>query len=127
MMSRPFPIRVAQAALFLFISSALIQTARFLTFSSVREMHWALPASLAIIAGSVLVGIHQGRAVARPLAMVGFGALAIRGAIVLVDRGFPALAYSFPEVMGLVLVVGALALATWFGLSAAAGRDLART
>ena len=61
------------------------------------------------------------------LAMVGFGAIAVRGAIVLADRGFPSLAFNFPEVVGIAVVVGALTLATWFGLSAAASRDLART
>ena len=84
-MSRPFPIRVAQGALVLFMVSGIIQAARFLSFSSVWAMYWALPAGLAVIAGSVLVGIHQGRAIARPLAMAGFGAIAVRGAVRVLD------------------------------------------
>ena len=127
MRTRPFPIRVAEGALFLFMSSGVMQSVSFLRISSVRDMYWVLPASLAAIAGALLAGIHQGRAFARPLAMAGFGAIAIRGSIALSDRGFPSLAFSVPEVLAMVAVVGALGLATWFGLSAAAGRDLART
>jgi len=127
MKARPVPIRLAQGALFLFMGSAIVQAGLFLRFSSVWEMHWALPASLALIAFSLLVGIQQGWAFARPLAMAGFGAMAIRGSIVLADRGFPSLAFTFPEVLAIIVVVGAFALATWFGLSAAASRDLART
>lgn len=127
MKARPVPIRLAQGALFLFMGSALVQAGAFLRVSSVLEMHWALPASLALIAGSLLVGIQQGWAFARPLAMAGFGALAVRGSIALADRGFPSLAFNFQEVLAIIVVVGAFTLATWFGLSTAASRDLART
>lgn len=127
MNARPFPIRLAQGALILFTGSAIVQAILFLRVSSAWDMYWALPAGLAVIAGSVLAAIHQSRAFARPLAMAGFGAIAIRGSIALVDRGFPSLAFSFQEVLAIGVVVGAVALATWFGLSAAASRDLART
>ena len=126
MKARPFPIWLAQGALFLFMASAIVQAALYLRFSTVWDMYWALPASLALIAGSLLAGIQQGRAFARPLAMVGFGAIAIRGSIALVERGFPSLAFNSPEVLAIVVVVGAFSLATWFGLSTAASRDLAR-
>lgn len=127
MKARPFPIRLAQGVLFLFMGSAIVQAALFLRVSSVWDMYWALPSSLALIAGSLLAGIHEGWAFARPLAMVGFGAMAIRGSIALADRGFPFLTFNLQEVLAIVVVVGAFTLASWFGLSAAAGRDLART
>ena len=50
MKARPFPIWLAQGALFLFMASAIVQAALYLRFSTVWDMYWALPASLALIA-----------------------------------------------------------------------------
>ena len=124
MRTRPFLIRVAEAALLLFMASGVIQAIAFLSRSSIWNMSWAMPAGFAVMAAAVLVGIHQGRAVARPLAMVAFGAMAIRGSVALADRGFPYLAFSLTELVAMAIVIGALGLAAWFGLSSAASRDL---
>ena len=43
MKARPFPIRLAQGTLFLFMGSAIVQAALFLRVSSVWEMHWGAP------------------------------------------------------------------------------------
>ena len=124
-MARPVPIRIAQASLLLFTGSAIAQTAAILRTSSPSTMFWMLPASLALGGGVVFAAIHQCRASARPLAAAAFGAASIRGVVALLERGFPLLAYNTQEVLGVVLVLGCATLATWFGLSGTARRDLA--
>jgi hypothetical protein len=125
--ARPFPIRLAEAGLLLLTLSGIVQAVRLLPGAPVWHVNWLLPGGIAAIAGAVLIGLHQGRAIARPLAMVAFGAIAIRGMLSLVDRGFPRLTFDARELLAIVLTVSAVGLAAWFGLSRAASRDLART
>ena len=125
--SRPFPIRLAEAGLVLLTLSGLVHAVRLLHGTPAGQVTWLIPGGIAVMAGAVLIGLHQGRAVARPLAMVAFGAVAIRGTLSLVDRGFPRLAFDPTELLAIALTISAVALAAWFGLSRAASRDLART
>ena len=124
MTSRPYAVRLAELGLLWLAAAGLIQAVVFLRGSPVAEFHWALPAGVALIAASVLHGVHRRLAVARPLAMMVFGAIAVRGTFSLAANQFHrVLALDPIGLLGAALVLVSVGLAGWFALSRVAARD----